>query len=97
MADNLAVAYAQPWEIEGVLDELKTHQRGPRAVLRSPSPDLVLQEIWGYLCCHYAIRTLMWAAADDIGADPDRASLVAALRTTRRSIAQQGDFPPSAV
>ena len=28
-------------------DELKTHQRGPRTVLRSKSPDLVLQEIWG--------------------------------------------------
>ena len=38
-------------------DELKTHQRGPRTVLRSKSPDLVLQEIWGHLCCHYAIRT----------------------------------------
>ena len=44
-------------------DELKTHQRGPRTVLRSKSPDLVLQEIWGHLCCHYAIRSLMADAA----------------------------------
>lgn len=58
-AVDLAVAYAQRWEIELAFDELKTHQRGPRAVLRSKSPDLVLQEIWGHLCCHYAIRTLM--------------------------------------
>jgi len=29
-----------------------THRRGPRTVLRSKSPDLVLQEIWGQLCCH---------------------------------------------
>ena len=94
-AEALAIAYAQRWEIEGTLDELKTHQRGARAVLRSKSPDLVLQEIWGHLCCHYAIRTLMWAAADGIGADPDRVSFVAALRITRRSIAHQGDFPPS--
>ena len=56
---ELAAAYAQRWEIESVFDELKTHQRGPRMVLRSKSPDLVLQEIWGHLCCHYAIRTLM--------------------------------------
>jgi hypothetical protein len=41
-------------------------------VLRSKSPALVLQEIWGYLCCHYAIRTLMWEAADHGGVDPDR-------------------------
>ena len=76
------------------LDELKTHQRGPRAVLRSKSPDLVLQEIWGYLCCHYAIRTLMWEAAAHADTDPDRVSFVAALRITRRSIAHEGDFSP---
>jgi hypothetical protein len=56
-AAELAAAYARRWEIELAFDELKTHQRGPRTVLRSKSPDLVLQEIWGHLCCHYAIRT----------------------------------------
>jgi Insertion element 4 transposase N-terminal/Transposase DDE domain len=49
-AEQLANAYAQRWEIELALDELKTHQRGPRTVLRSKSPDLVHQEIWGHLC-----------------------------------------------
>ena len=58
-AVDLAGAYTQRWEIEMAFDELKTHQRGPRTVLRSKSPDLVLQEIWGHLCCHYAIRCLM--------------------------------------
>ena len=38
------------------LDELKTHQRGPRVVLRSKHPDGVYQEAYGYLCTHYAIR-----------------------------------------
>ena len=69
-ADELAVAYAQRWEIETVFDELKTHQRGARTVLRSKSPDLVLQEIWGHLCCHYAIRTLMLEAADSRTSTP---------------------------
>jgi hypothetical protein len=73
-AVDLAVAYAQRWEIEAVFDELKVHQRGPRIVLRSKSPDLVLQEIWGHLCCHFAIRTLMWEAAGHAGVDPDRAA-----------------------
>jgi Insertion element 4 transposase N-terminal/Transposase DDE domain len=94
-AEQLASAYAQRWEIESTLDELKTHQRGPRTVLRSKSPDLVLQEIWGHLCCHYAIRTLMADTAEHAGRDPDRVSFVAALRIARRSIAHQGDFPPS--
>ncbi len=94
-ATEMAVAYSQRWEIENVFDELKTHQRGPRIVLRSKSPDLVQQEIWGHLCCHYAIREVMWEAAVHAGADPDRISFVAALRIARRSIAQPGDFPPS--
>jgi len=37
-AVDLAMAYAQRWEIENAFDELKTHQRGPRVVLRSLSP-----------------------------------------------------------
>ena len=43
-AEELAAAYFERWEIESTFDELKTHQRGPRGVLRSQSPDLVLQE-----------------------------------------------------
>ena len=94
-AEDLALVYEQRWEIENVLDELKTHQRGPRTVLRSKSPNLVLQEVWGHLCCHYAIRTLMFEAAHDANVDPDRVSFVAALRIARRSISASRDFSPS--
>lgn len=93
-ATDLAAAYAQRWEIELTFDELKTHQRGPRTVLRSKSPDLVLQEIWGHLCCHYAIRSLMAEAATHSGHDPDRVSFVAALRITRQTLAHPGAFSP---
>jgi hypothetical protein len=93
-ATELAAAYVQRWEIELAFDELKTHQRGPRTVLRSKSPQLVLQEIWGHLCCHYAIRSLMAEVAQHSGHDPDRLSFVAALRITRQSVAQQGAFSP---
>jgi IS4 transposase len=93
-AVDLAAAYTQRWEIELAFDELKTHQRGPRTVLRSKSPDLVLQEIWGHLCCHYAIRSLMSTAAEHAGHDPDRVSFVAALRIIRQTLAHPGAFPP---
>ena len=43
-AEELAAAYSERWEIEPTFDELKTHQRGPRGVLRSKSPDLVRHE-----------------------------------------------------
>jgi hypothetical protein len=37
-ADELAALYAQRWEQETALDELKTHQRGPGVVLASKTP-----------------------------------------------------------
>ncbi len=84
-ADELAALYAERWEIETALDELKTHQRGPKVVLRSKTSDGVLQEIYGHLCTHYAIRALMSTAADDQRLDPDRISFTRTLRAARRS------------
>ena len=54
---TITVIPAKRWE-KGVgrFDELNTHQRGARTVLRSKSPDLVLQEIWGHLCCYLGPR-----------------------------------------
>jgi len=78
-ARELAAAYAQRWEFENALDELKTHQRGPRIVLRSKFPDGVYQEAYGYLLSHYAIRALMQDAAVEVGLDPDRLSFLRSL------------------
>ena len=69
-AEDLADAYAKRWEIESCFDELKTHQRGPGTVLRSKTPDGVLQEIYGYLCVHYAIRSLIGGVAHHFEEDP---------------------------
>jgi hypothetical protein len=85
-AEELAALYAQRWEIESILDELKTHQRGPRVILRSRTPEGVYQEAWGYLCVHYALRALIHAAADDHDLDPDRISFTKAIHAARRSI-----------
>ncbi len=74
----------------------RRHERSHRPVqpLASAPAGLVQQEIWGHLCCHYAIRTLMADAAQHSGRDPDRMSFVAALRIARQSIAPRGAFPP---
>lgn len=93
-AKELATLYPQRWEIEGMLDELKTHQRGPRAVLRSKHPDGVYQEAYGYLCTHYAIRRLMHDAALNAGLDPDRLSFTRGLRAARRSTRSGPGFSP---
>jgi hypothetical protein len=93
-AAELANLYAERWELEGTLDELKTHQRGPRAVLRSKHPDGVYQEAYGYLCTHYAIRRLMHDAALAADLDPDRLSFTRSLRATRRSTRSHPGFSP---
>jgi len=85
-AGELGALYAERWEFESVLDELKNHQRGPRVVLRSKSPDGVRQEAWAQLCTHYAIRALMATAADEGGVDPDRISFTRTLQAARRSV-----------
>ena len=85
-AEELAALYAERWEIESIFDELKTHQRGPRVILRSRTPSGAYQEAWGYLCVHYAIRALLHTAAGRGHHDPDRLSFTAGLQAARRSV-----------
>lgn len=94
-AIELAAAYQERWEYEGLIDEVKTHQRGPGRVLRSRTPKLVKQEVWALLLTHYGIRALMCRAADEADIDPDRLSFVRSIRVIRRQVTAQADFSPS--
>jgi hypothetical protein len=93
-APEIAAAYHERWEIELTFDEIETSQRGPAVILRSRSPDLVLQELYGLLLTHYAIRQLMTEAADQAGLDPDRLSFTRALNIVRRQVTAQAAFSP---
>jgi hypothetical protein len=93
-AAELAELYAQRWEFENTLDEIKTHQRGAKVVLRSKSPDGVQQEIWGFLLVHWAIRDLMHTAALNGDVDPDRISFIRTLRLARRTVTEQAALSP---
>jgi Insertion element 4 transposase N-terminal/Transposase DDE domain len=93
-APDLAALYAQRWELETSLDELKTHQGTPRMVLRSRTPGGVEQEVYGFLLVHYAIRTLMHQAAAGAGLDPDRLSFTRTLRLVRRQVPAQAGLSP---
>ena len=96
----MAALYHERWEIEGALAELKTQLRGARVVLRSKTPELVKQEVWGLLLAHFAVRGLMHGAghcparlqADE---DPDRLSFSHAVRVVRRKLPQFATLPPS--
>ncbi len=93
-ASELAALYPQRWELESALDELKTHQRGPRVVLRSKNPDGVYQEAYGHLATHYAIRRVMHDAALQADLVPHRLSFIHGLRAARRSTRTQPGFSP---
>jgi len=94
-AAELAALYHERWEIETAFDELKTHLRGARIVLRSKTPDLVKQEFYGLLMAHFAIRKLMHEAAIKVGEDPDRLSFLHAVRVIRRKMTSFASFSPS--
>ena len=95
-AQELASLYHDRWELETALDELKTHLRGARIVLRSKTPDLVRQEFYGLMLTHFAIRGLMQEAALRADEDPDRLSYTHTVRILRRRLPQFTAIPPSA-
>jgi hypothetical protein len=83
---DLACAYHERWEIEIVIDEIDTHQRLAGRPLRSLKPIGVIQELYGLLIAHYAVRFLMHEAACQVGLDPDRLSFTHALRVIADAI-----------
>lgn len=73
-ARTLLALYHERWEIELVIDEIKTHERAQRKVLRSKTPEGVRQELYGIYLAQYAVRKLLAEAAVEEALDPDRLS-----------------------
>jgi IS4 transposase len=90
-AEELAHLYTERWTEESSFDELKTHLRGSGRVLRSPLPDLVEQEWYGFLLAYYVVRVTIAEAARREGASPRTFSFVRAVRVIKRRLA----FSPS--
>jgi len=76
---ELIALYHERWEIELVIDEIKTHERAQRKVLRSKTPEGVRQELYGIYVAHYAVRALLAQAAVESELDPDRLSFTEGL------------------
>lgn len=95
-AAELASLYGERWEVEGALDELKTHLRGAQVCLRSKTPELVEQEFYGLMLAHFAVRGLMHEAALKADEDPDRLSYAHTIRVIRRKIPLFQTLSPSA-
>ncbi|MCA0240854.1 MAG: IS4 family transposase [Proteobacteria bacterium] len=93
---ELAALYHQRWEIEAVFDELKTHLRQSRRVLRSKTPELVRQEFYGWVLAHYAVRWLLHQSATRHRLSHAELSFKGHVELLRRTQPRSGAFPPRA-
>lgn len=85
-AVEVICAYHQRWEIELTIDEIDTHQRLVQHPLRSQKPVGVIQELYGLLLAHYAVRALMAAAAAQAAIAPTGLSFVQSVELIRVAI-----------
>ena len=85
-AELLAREYHQRWEVENTIDELKTHLLGRKTHIRSQKPREVVQEVYGWLLGHWAVRLLIFQAATSERIAPLRLSFTGTLRVIRRAI-----------
>lgn len=85
-ATMLAMEYHTRWEVENTIDEIKAHLNGRKTPIRSQNPREVVQEVYGWLLGHWAVRFLMFQAASAAGIAPLRLSFTGTLRVIRRAI-----------
>jgi len=94
-AFDLIVAYHERGAIERTSDEIDTHQRLVRHPLRSQKPVGVIQELYGLLIAHYAVRALMAEAAATVDRAPTRLSFVHAVDLIRVALDDFQLVPPA--
>lgn len=85
-AELLAREYHQRWEVENTIDELKIHLIGRKTHVRSQKPREVVQEVYGWLLGHWAVRVLIFQAATSASVPPLRLSFTGTLRVIRRAL-----------
>jgi hypothetical protein len=92
-AKEIVALYHQRWEIEIDNDEITTHQLDRAVELRSRTPDGVVQEMYGVLVAHNAVRAAMYESARSIDVDPRGLSFINAVRIVRETIQAMRDAP----
>ena len=85
-AREIAVLYAERWQIEISFLHLKKTVRGPRRPLRGQSPDLARQEAWALLLIHNMTATAAARAAGKAGIDPGLLPFTAVLGLIRSHV-----------
>jgi Insertion element 4 transposase N-terminal/Transposase DDE domain len=93
---ELAELYHRRWEMEAIYDELKTHLRQARRVLRSRTVELVRQEFYGWVLMHYVVRWLLHQGAARHRIPQEDLSFTGHVQLIRREQPLSGAFPPRA-
>jgi hypothetical protein len=84
-AKEAVLLFGRRWDEESVLDEIKTEmQQGAAPLLRSKTPELVQQELYGLLLAHYLTRRVMAQAAELAGEAPARLSFASSLEALKQ-------------
>ena len=86
-AREIAVLYAERWQIEIAFLHLKRTVRGPRRPLRGQSPELARQEAWALLLSCNITATAAARAAGSAGLDPGLIPFTAVLGLIRSHVA----------
>ena len=93
----LAMEYHKRWEVENTIDELKVHLLGRKTPIRSLNPREVVQEIYGWLLGHWAVRSLMFQVAEHAQISPLRLSFTGTLNVVRRAVPKFQRLEPEEV
>lgn len=93
---ELAELYHRRWDMEAIYDELKTHLRQARRVLRSRTPELVRQEFYGWVLMHYVVRWLLHQGASRHRMPQEDLSFTGHVQLIRQEQPLSGAFPPRA-
>lgn len=66
----LATEDHRRWEVENTIDELRVHLLRRKTLIRSLNPREVVQEVYGWLLGHWAVRYLMFQVAQSARISP---------------------------
>jgi hypothetical protein len=92
-ARDIAILYAERWQIETAFLHLKKTVRGSRRPLRGQSPELARQEAWALLLIHNIVATAAARAAAAAGTDPRLIPFTAVLGLVRAHVAADACCP----
>ena len=78
-AEELSELYFRRWDVELFFAHIKTTMK--MDVLRCKTPAMIRKELWAHLLAYNLVRTVMWEAATEHNAPPDRVSFKGAIQT----------------